>query len=126
MSRIRLFIAAVTALLLLPMGATAQSLDELRDMSPAERQAYVQSLSPEERETLRAAMKERWESMSEEEREAIREKRREMKAKRREAWNNMSDEEKAAARAKMRERRAEMRESRDERGKTRERDPSQQ
>jgi TRAP-type C4-dicarboxylate transport system substrate-binding protein len=62
----------------------------------------------ERREENRAAMREHWESLSEEERAALREKRRQQQEKRRETWNNMSDEEKAAAREHMRERRDQM------------------
>jgi hypothetical protein len=57
-------------------------------------------------------MREHWESLSEEERDALREKRREAKEKRRETWNNMSDEEKAAAREYMREQRDQQRDQR--------------
>lgn len=52
----------------------------------------------------RAAMRERWESMSEEERSAARLKREEIRAQRREKWESMSEEERAAARERKRAR----------------------
>ena len=57
------------------------------------------------REENRGAMREKWETMSEEEREAARQEFRERAESRREIWNNMSDEEKEAARQQMREQR---------------------
>ena len=43
-------------------------------------------------------MRERWESMSEEERAAARLKREQIRAQRREHWESMSEEERTAAR----------------------------
>jgi hypothetical protein len=67
-------------------------------------------VSPEERQARREAMRERWESLSEEERAAIREERRLARESRREAMRerieNMSEEEREALRERMRERRA--------------------
>lgn len=54
-------------------------------------------LSPEER----AALRKRYENMSEEDKQAMREKRAERRAK----WEAMSDEERKAAREKLRQRR---------------------
>jgi hypothetical protein len=48
-------------------------------------------------------MRQKWDSMSEEEREAARAQRKAQKEKNREIWNSMSDEEKAAARERARE-----------------------
>lgn len=137
--------------LLAPAVSMAQSIDELREMSPEERHEYIQSLSQEERQALaeqrrerweamtpeerdaarkqreenRAAMREHWESLSEEERAAAREQRRERMEQRRETWENMSDEEKAAARQHMRERRDAEKDARGERHKKRDGRPPQ-
>ena len=101
MQTLRLSLAVAAAALALPLAATAQSLDDLRDMSPQERRDYVESLSPEERDALRAerdrkrvhraehraehraAMREHWRSMSQEEREAARQRHRDCVKKRR-------------------------------------------
>jgi hypothetical protein len=48
-------------------------------------------------------MREHWQSLSEEEREAARLKHREQAEKYRETWNNMTDEQKSAARQHMRD-----------------------
>ena len=48
----------------------------------------------------RAAMRERWETMSEEERAQAKDRRKAKGEKRRERWDSMSDEERAAARDK--------------------------
>jgi hypothetical protein len=46
----------------------------------------------------RAAMQDRWETMSEQERVVARERRQEMKQRRNERWESMSEDERAAAR----------------------------
>jgi hypothetical protein len=123
MQTLRLSCAATVVALALPLAASAQSLDDLRDMSPQERRDYIENLSPEAREALRAerdrkhaqraenraAMREHWQSMSAEEREAARQKHREDAARRRQHWDSMSDEDKAAARQRFRDHRHDMR-----------------
>lgn len=72
-----------------------------------------QSMSDEERAAMhaerqerRAERRERWESMSDEERAAVQAQRQERKAERRQRWESMTDEERAAAREKMRNQKA--------------------
>jgi predicted Co/Zn/Cd cation transporter (cation efflux family) len=101
MQTLRLSCAATVVALALPLAASAQSLDDLRDMSPQERRDYIENLSPEARE--------HWQSMSAEEREAARQKHREDAARRRQHWDSMSDEDKAAARQRFRDHRHDMR-----------------
>ena len=122
MQTLRLSLAVAAALLALPLAASAQSIEDLRDMSPQERRAYVEGLSAEEREALRAerdsrraqraenraAMREHWQSMSAEEREAARQQHRERVEQRRQHWESMSDEDKAAARQRFRDHRHNM------------------
>lgn len=61
-------------------------------------------MTPEQREAARAEHRERWENMTDEERQAARENRQEKKKarreERRERWDNMSDEERQAVREK--------------------------
>lgn len=146
-------IVALSGLALLAPAAFAQSIDDLKEMSPEERREYVQGLSDEQRQALKAeqkarwdsmsdeerkaarremnerrqlnrdAMRQKWDSMSDEEREAARAKRQAQREQHRETWNNMSDEEKAAARSQMRERRDHMG---GQRHKKRDRKPRQQ
>jgi hypothetical protein len=63
MITLRYIAVTATCVLLLPMGAFAESLDDLRAMSPEQRREYVQSLSADEREVLRASLRERREEM---------------------------------------------------------------
>jgi hypothetical protein len=123
--------------LLLPLVASAQSVSEIRAMSPEDRRAYMESMSEEERDAKREqwrsefdalpeeekqairnqraerqdrdreAMRERWDSMSDEERAAAKDRRRAREDERRKRWESMSDEEKAAARARRDEHRGE-------------------
>lgn len=108
MQTLRLIFTVAAAALVLPLVATAQSVDELGDMSPQERRAYVDSLSAEEREALRTQRRAHWEAMSDEERAAARERKRthraEHRAAMREHWQSLSEEERAAARQQHRER----------------------
>jgi len=94
---------AVAATLLLPVAAAAQSLSELQDLSPEDRRAYMDAMSPEEREAKRAELKTERDAMTPEQREA-------MRAERRAQWDSLSDEEREARREQMRGRRAEMKE----------------
>jgi hypothetical protein len=123
--------------LLLPFAAAAQSISEVRALSPEDRRAYMQSMSEEERTAKREqwraefdalpddqkqamrqerseqrgrdreAMRERWESMSDEDRAAARDRRQARDSERRERWQSMSDADRAAARARRDERRRE-------------------
>jgi len=123
--------------LLLPLVASAQSVSEIRAMSPEDRRAYMESMSEEERTTKREqwrsefdalpeeekqairkqraerqtrdreAIRERLDSMSDEERAAAKDRRRAREDERRKRWDAMSDEEKAAARARRDEQRGE-------------------
>lgn len=128
--------------LLLPFVASAQSISEIRAMSPEDRRAYMESMSEDERSAKRQqwrgefdalpeeekqaireqraerrdgegrnrdreAMRERWESMSDEERAAAKDRRRARDDERRERWDSMSEEEKATARARRDEHRGE-------------------
>jgi len=90
--------------------------DDERTAWRDKRRAEFDSLSDEEKQAIRAqragnpygrgagrnreAMKQRWDSMSEEERAAAKDRRRAMSEKRREQWESMSEEERAAARQK--------------------------
>jgi hypothetical protein len=133
MQKLRLIILASGLALLLPVTGYTQSVSDIQDLSPEERRAYMESMSPDERAAMRekwraeldampeeerramrermaadrpegqrnrAAMRERWESMSEEERAAARLKREQIRAQRREHWESMSEEERTAAREK--------------------------
>jgi hypothetical protein len=119
MQKLRLILAVTGAALVLPLATSAQSVDDLREMSPQERREYIEGLSPEERETLRAerrahrteqraAMREHWQSLSDEEREAARQAHRERVEQRRQHWESMSEEDKAAARQRFRDHRGNM------------------
>jgi hypothetical protein len=86
MTRRSLFITVASLALLLPLGASAQSIDDLESMTPEDRRAYFDAMSPDERrakrEEWRAQAKERWDAMSEEEREAAKDRRRQHRQKR--------------------------------------------
>lgn len=76
---------------------------ELDAMPEADRKAIRKKMAadrPERGDGNREARRERWESLSDEERAAAKAQRQEKKAQRRAAWESMSDEERAAAREK--------------------------
>ena len=123
MQSFRKAIVAISLTLLLPVAASAQSLSDLKEMSPEDRRAAYEnmsdeertaildqrraeydSLSEEEQQTMRkdyaAKREERWDSMSEEEREAAREKRQARREENRQRWESLSEEERAAIREK--------------------------
>jgi len=119
MQKIRLILLASGLALVMPISGYAQSISDIANLSPEDRRAYMESMSPDERAAMRekwhnerasmsdeeraafkANRRAQWESMSDEERAAIRAKRQENHAKRREKWQSMSDEERAAAREK--------------------------
>ena len=64
MKTLRLIVAATGMALLLPMSGAAQSLDELSELDPETRRAYVESLSEDERKALREQRRARWEAMA--------------------------------------------------------------
>lgn len=115
MRNLRLMIV-VSGLAVMPVSTMAQSITELEALSPADRQAYMQSMSPEERSAMRGKWREEVAAMPEEERRAMRERMRAVRPdqarnrdemrKRRES---MSDEERAAARQQREQRMQERR-----------------
>lgn len=99
-------LTCATGLLLLLGSAAAQSVNDLMDLSPEERRAYMQSMSDDERSAMREKWRNEMQNMSEEERQAIRDKRgaaagaagkRRDRGAMRERWESMSEEERAAA-----------------------------
>lgn len=118
MKNLRIILIATGLAVLLPISGYTQSVSEIKDLSPEDRRAYMESMSPDER----AAMREKWrgelDAMSDEERAAVREKmaanrpegaremRHERNDQRREKWDSMSEEERAAARKKRQENKA--------------------
>ena len=102
--------AVLAAILLLPLGATAQSLSDLQELSPEDRRAYFEAMSPDERDAKRAELKRERDAMTPEQRDAVRAQRDAKHAERRAKWESLSDEEREAKREQMRSRRAEMRE----------------
>ncbi|NIQ26075.1 MAG: hypothetical protein GTN88_05945, partial [Gammaproteobacteria bacterium] len=101
MKEIRLMIVG-SALALLPITGLAQSVAEISELGPEERRAYMQSMSPEEREALREQWRAELDAMPAEEREAVRDRMRANRpqgrdrAAMRERWESMSDEERDA------------------------------
>ena len=118
-------IVAISLTVLLPLAASAQSLSDLKEMSPEDRRAAYENLSDEERTAIRDQRRAEYDSMSEEERQAVREKRAGQRDKR---WDSMSEEEREAARQKREVRREENRQrweslSEEERAAIREKNP---
>ena len=100
-------ILTLTIATLMTMGtvyAQEDPPDDPRGMSTEERQAAMDA-----RHAEREARRAKWESMSDEERAAVREKREQRmavrRAERRERFDNMSPEEQQAVRERMRDRR---------------------
>ncbi len=93
---------AAAVALFLPLGATAQSLSEIEELSHEDRRAWFEAMSPDEREAKRAELMAERDAMSDEDRRAMRDRRR---AK----WDSLSDEERDARREQMRGRHDEMR-----------------
>ena len=122
MQKLRLLLLASGLALLLPVTGYTQSVSDMAELSPDDRRAYMDSMSPDER----AAMREKWrserEGLSDEERMALRErmvanqpegagkKRKDRHVQRREQWASMSEEERAAKRAAHAEKKAQRRE----------------
>ena len=63
---------AAVAALLMPLAATAQSMSDLQELSPEDRRAYFEAMSPEEREAKRTELKAERDAMSDEERQVLR------------------------------------------------------
>ena len=97
MKTLRLIAALTGLALLVPMAGMAQSLDDLKDMEPQERREYMQSLSPEERQALAEERRAQWDAMTPEEqataRKEMRERRDQNRAAMREHWESLSEEE---------------------------------
>ena len=114
MNTLRLILAASGLALLLPSASIADLAAELDEMSPEERREYVQSLSEQDRQKLREQKRAEWQATSDEERQAARERyqrnREKNRAIMRDNWDNMSDEEREAARQQYKEREAQRRE----------------
>ena len=100
---------AAAVALFLPLGATAQSLSELEELSHEDRRAWFEAMSPDERAAKRAELIAERDAMSDEDRQAMRDRRRASHDQRRAEWDSLSDEERAAKREQMRGRRDEMR-----------------
>ena len=92
--------------LLLPFTASAQSISEIRAMSPEDRRAFMESMSKEERSAKREQWRSEFDALPDEEKEAIRNQRAAQRDGRgrnrdreamRERWDSMSDEERAVA-----------------------------
>ena len=92
--------AIAVTLLAGAFAVNAQTPGEWSERSPEDRRAYRESLSDDERASLREQLRAQRDAMSDEERAALREKRR---ARRDEHWQTMSADERAAAREKMRD-----------------------
>jgi hypothetical protein len=58
MQKLRLILLASGLALILPVSGHAQSVSDLENLSPEDRRAYIESMSPDER----AAMREKWHS----------------------------------------------------------------
>jgi hypothetical protein len=97
-------ILLISGLALLPLIVTAQSIEDLQQMPMEDRRALRESMSDEEFEKKRKQWRSEFESLSDEEKQAIREKRSanrgENRKLARERWESMSEEERAAAREK--------------------------
>ncbi len=115
MNKTRLIVAG-SVLALLPLAVLAQSVAEISELGPEERRAYMQSMSAEERDAMREQWRAELDAMPAEERAAIRERMRANRpgagdrAAMRERLSSMSDEEREAFRARRMERKAERRE----------------
>ncbi|MDJ0749615.1 MAG: DUF3106 domain-containing protein [Woeseiaceae bacterium] len=82
------------ALITMTLPAFAEEADELATMTPDERREYIESLSDDERNALREQLRAKRDAMSDEERQALRDERRAR-------WEAMSDEERRTARERM-------------------------
>ena len=78
-------ILIATAVLLLPLGAFAQTLTDIEALSPEDRRAYFQAMSDEERAAKREQLHKEWEALPDEQKQAMREKRNAARDERRAA-----------------------------------------
>ena len=93
-------ILLVSGMALLPFAVTAQSIEEMQEMSMEERRAMRESMSDEEFAKKREQWRGEFESLPKEKKQAIRAIRSENKKLARERWESMSEEERAVAREK--------------------------
>ena len=108
----------IFGLCLLTFAVSAQSITDLQNMDREERRSFMESMSDEERSARGAKWRTEFDGMSDEEKQAIRQKRGANRgddgrdrAAMRERWESMSDEERSQAK----ERRAAHSEKRRER-----------
>ncbi|NCF72727.1 MAG: hypothetical protein GWP67_04385 [Gammaproteobacteria bacterium] len=103
--------------ILLPFAAYGQSINDLYGMSPEDRRTYMESMSDDERTAMREKWREEYENLPEEEKRAIREQRaasQDGRGRDREAmrqrWDSMSEEERAATKDRYQEQKERRRE----------------
>ena len=68
MKKFRLLLMISGLTMLFPVAGFAQSLEEISELSPEDRRAYMQSMSEEERQAKRAEWREQMNAMPEAER----------------------------------------------------------
>jgi hypothetical protein len=97
--------------LLLPFAALAQSISDVQALSPEDRREYMESMSDDERNAMREKWRAEFEQLPEDQKMAIREQRAanrngKNRGRDREAmkqrWDAMSEEERAAAKERRR------------------------
>ena len=99
---------SISVLLVVGLMGLAPMLWAQEDSTPSA--AQRQPLSPEQRSAKRDEMRQRWESMSDEERATARNQAEGRRQGRRERWEAMTPDEQAVARERMQTRREGMRE----------------
>jgi hypothetical protein len=104
--------------LLLPVAAAAQSLSDVQVMSPEDRRAYMESMSEDERTAMREKWRAEYESLPDDQKKAIREKgaanrdgrnRGRDREAMKQRWDAMSEEERTAMKDQRRAKEAERR-----------------
>jgi hypothetical protein len=95
--------------LLLPFAASAQSVSDVQALSPEDRRTYMESMSDDERNAMREKWRAEYDQLPEDQKMAMREQRaanRDGSGRDREAmkqrWDAMSEEERAAAKDRRR------------------------
>ena len=111
MRTIRNILTIISLSLILPVVASAQSLSDVQAMSKEDRRNYIESMSDDERSAMRDRWRAEFEQLPEEQKAAIREQRqakggggnrgRDREAMR-QRWESMSEEDRAAAKEKFR------------------------
>jgi hypothetical protein len=87
--------AGLSLAVMLAMGTAAWAAPDFEQMNDQQRRDYIRDLSPQEREAFMQERKAQWESLSDAEKlEKIEEHRREFLKRRDEEWNAMSNEDK--------------------------------